>query len=180
MLRVEVVAEKWVEKIREKRIYIGKTCKSTIVSLIRYSSAVAKNMISSVLQTSIAGGEGLLAYKQTKEMDGQEEEREEGDSERYEIQQEFKFSRLNISETADLSINETLSRTIITSVTTLLALISIYVLGGEILKGFSLAMIIGVIIGTYSSIFVAAPILRYFKVSYKTMLKEKDEDKILP
>ena len=72
-----------------------------------------------------------------------------------------KFTRLNISETADLSINETLSRTIITSVTTLLALISIYVLGGEILRGFSFAMILGVIIGTYSSIFVAAPVLKF-------------------
>jgi preprotein translocase SecF subunit len=91
-----------------------------------------------------------------------------------------KYNRMNIEEISDLSINETLSRTIITSLTTLLALSSIFILGGEILKGFSLAMIIGVIIGTYSSIFVAAPILRYFKVSYKTMLKEKDEDKILP
>jgi preprotein translocase subunit SecF len=89
-----------------------------------------------------------------------------------------KFTRLNISETADLSINETLSRTIITSVTTLLALISIYVLGGEILRGFSFAMILGVIIGTYSSIFVAAPVLKYFKVTYKTL--EKEEEKIVP
>jgi preprotein translocase subunit SecF len=89
-----------------------------------------------------------------------------------------KFTRLNISETADLSINETLSRTIITSVTTLLALISIYVLGGEILRGFSFAMILGVIIGTYSSIFVAAPVLKFFKVTYKTL--EKEEKKIVP
>jgi preprotein translocase subunit SecF len=89
-----------------------------------------------------------------------------------------KYTRLKISETADLSINETLSRTIITSVTTLLALISIYVLGGEILRGFSFAMILGVIIGTYSSIFVAAPVLKFFKVSSKTL--EKDEEKIVP
>ena len=89
-----------------------------------------------------------------------------------------KFTRLNISETADLSINETLSRTIITSATTLLALMSIYILGGEILRGFSFAMILGVIIGTYSSIFVASPILKFFKVSYKTL--EKDEEKIVP
>ena len=89
-----------------------------------------------------------------------------------------KYTRLKISETADLSINETLSRTIITSVTTLLALVSIFVLGGEILKGFSFAMILGVIIGTYSSIFVAAPVLKFFKVSYKTL--EKDEEKIIP
>ncbi len=89
-----------------------------------------------------------------------------------------KYTKLNIGETSNLSINETLSRTIITSLTTLLALVSIYVLGGEILKGFSFAMILGVIIGTYSSIFVAAPVLKFFKVSYKTL--EKNEDKIIP
>ncbi|MBD1150385.1 protein translocase subunit SecF [Pelagibacterales bacterium SAG-MED29] len=89
-----------------------------------------------------------------------------------------KHTRLNISETANLSINETLSRTIITSVTTLLALLSIYILGGEILRGFSFAMILGVLIGTYSSIFVAAPVLKFFKVSYKTL--EKKEEKIVP
>ena len=89
-----------------------------------------------------------------------------------------KYSQLNISEISNLSINETLSRTIITSVTTLLALFSIFILGGEILRGFSFAMILGVIIGTYSSIFVAAPILKFFKVSYKTL--EKKEEKIVP
>jgi preprotein translocase subunit SecF len=89
-----------------------------------------------------------------------------------------KYHKLNIEEISNLSINETLSRTIITSATTLLALFAIFILGGEILRGFSFAMIIGVIIGTYSSIFVAAPILKYFKVSYKTM--QKDEEKIVP
>ena len=85
-----------------------------------------------------------------------------------------KFHKLDISDIANLSINETLARTIITSVTTLLALFSIFVLGGEILRGFSFAMILGVFIGTYSSIFVASPILKYFKVSYKTIEKEKE------
>ena len=89
-----------------------------------------------------------------------------------------KFNRLNIKEIADLSINDTLARTIITSVTTLLALLSIFILGGEILKGFSFAMILGVVIGTYSSIFVASPMLKFFKVTYKTL--EKDEEKIIP
>ena len=89
-----------------------------------------------------------------------------------------KFHKLNISDIADLSINETLARTIITSITTLLALFSIFILGGEILRGFSFAMILGVLIGTYSSIFVASPILKYFKVSYKTI--EKEEEKIVP
>jgi len=89
-----------------------------------------------------------------------------------------KFHKLDISDIANLSINETLARTIITSVTTLLSLFSIFILGGEILRGFSLAMILGVLIGTYSSIFVASPILKYFKVSYKTI--EKEEEKIVP
>ena len=89
-----------------------------------------------------------------------------------------KHTRLNINETANLSINETLSRTIITSLTTLLALFSIYILGGEILRGFAFAMILGVLIGTYSSIFVAAPVLKFFKVSYKTL--EKKDEKIVP
>ena len=89
-----------------------------------------------------------------------------------------KYTKISISDISNLSINETLARTIITSVTTLLALISIYILGGEILRGFSFAMILGVIIGTYSSIFVAAPILKFLKVSYKTL--EKEEEKIVP
>ena len=90
----------------------------------------------------------------------------------------FKYTKISISDIANLSINETLARTIITSITTLLALLSIYILGGEILRGFSFAMILGVLIGTYSSIFVASPILKFFKVSYKTL--EKDEEKIVP
>ena len=87
-----------------------------------------------------------------------------------------KYSKISIAEISDVSTNETLSRTLITSVTTLLALLSIYIFGGTILKGFSFAMIIGVIIGTYSSIFVAAPILNYTKVSQKTILKENAEN----
>tara|TARA_Y100001970_G_C14117365_1_gene794371 strand:+ start:118 stop:1026 length:909 start_codon:yes stop_codon:yes gene_type:complete len=88
-----------------------------------------------------------------------------------------KYPSFKIGDTANVSINETLSRTLITSVTTLLALISIFILGGEILRGFSLAMIFGVLIGTYSSIFVASPILKYLRVSYKTIMKDKDNEK---
>ena len=84
----------------------------------------------------------------------------------------LKYSKINTNEISNISVNETLSRTIITSLTTLLALGSIFILGGEILKGFSFAMILGVIIGTYSSIFVASPVLNYFKVTQKTLLKE--------
>tara|TARA_B100000949_G_scaffold173124_1_gene153702 strand:- start:269 stop:1177 length:909 start_codon:yes stop_codon:yes gene_type:complete len=87
-----------------------------------------------------------------------------------------KFSSSKIEEITNTSINETLSRTIITSLTTLLALTSIFVLGGEILRGFALAMIIGVIIGTYSSIFVASPILKYLNVSYKTIAKDQENN----
>ena len=86
-----------------------------------------------------------------------------------------KYSKIPISEISNTSTNQTLSRTLITSVTTLLALFSIYIFGGAILKGFSFAMIIGVIIGTYSSIFVAAPILKYTKVTQKSVLKENSE-----
>ena len=83
-----------------------------------------------------------------------------------------KFSDIKIFELTNISINETLSRTIITSVTTLLALLSIYFFGGEVLKGFSLAMILGVIFGTYSSIFIANPVLVFLRLSQKTILKE--------
>jgi len=87
-----------------------------------------------------------------------------------------KHSSIPISEISNTSTHETLSRTIITSLTTLLALLSIYIFGGEILKGFSFAMIIGVIVGTYSSIFVATPILNYTNVSQKSVLKEDIEN----
>ena len=72
--------------------------------------------------------------------------------------------RQDIQELINDAVNSTLPRTLKTSVTTLLALVSIYAFGGEILKGFSFALIWGVLIGTYSSIFVAAPILVFFKV----------------
>ena len=87
-----------------------------------------------------------------------------------------KYSDIKIYELTNISINETLSRTLITSITTLLALVSIFFFGGEILKGFSLAMIFGVIFGTYSSIYIANTILVRLKVSQKTVLR--DDDKI--
>ncbi len=70
-----------------------------------------------------------------------------------------KFKKMPMPEVLNLSINDTLSRTILTSTTTLLALIALYFLGGEGLRGFSFAMIWGVFVGTYSSIFVASPLL---------------------
>jgi len=86
-----------------------------------------------------------------------------------------KYSKITISDISNTSTNETLSRTLITSATTLLALFSIYIFGGAILKGFSFAMIIGVIVGTYSSIFVATPVLNYTNVNQKTILKDDTE-----
>jgi preprotein translocase SecF subunit len=83
-----------------------------------------------------------------------------------------KYSDIKIFDLTNISINETLSRTIITSTTTLLALVSIYIFGGKILEGFSLAMILGVIFGTYSSIYIANPILVLLNVTQKTILKE--------
>ena len=70
-----------------------------------------------------------------------------------------KFKKMDISELLDIAINQTLSRTVMTSVTTLLALIALYTLGGEVIRGFTFAMIWGVLVGTYSSIFIAAPLL---------------------
>ena len=75
-----------------------------------------------------------------------------------------KDDQKDLQELINESLNSTLSRTLKTSLTTLLALVSIYFFGGEILKGFSFALIWGVLIGTYSSIFVAAPVLIYFNV----------------
>ena len=87
-----------------------------------------------------------------------------------------KYSDIKIFELTNISINETLSRTLITSVTTLLALLSIFFFGGEVLKGFSLAMIFGVIFGTYSSIYIANTVLVRLNVSQKTVVK--DDSKI--
>ena len=70
-----------------------------------------------------------------------------------------KYKKMDLGELLDIAINETLSRTVMTSVTTLLALLALYVLGGEVIRGFTFAMIWGVIVGTYSSIFIASPLL---------------------
>ena len=85
-----------------------------------------------------------------------------------------KYSDIKIYDLTNISINETLSRTLITSITTLLALLSIFFFGGEILKGFSLAMIFGVIFGTYSSIYIANTVLVRLRVSQKTVLREDE------
>ncbi len=76
-----------------------------------------------------------------------------------------KFKKMELEELLDRSINETLSRTTLTSGTTLIALIALYVLGGEVIRGFTFAMIWGVVVGTYSSIFIASPLLLVMGVS---------------
>jgi preprotein translocase SecF subunit len=86
-----------------------------------------------------------------------------------------KYKKTDLKEVIDLSINDTLSRTTLTSVTTLLALIALAVVGGPVIAGFVLAMIWGVVIGTYSSIFVAAPVLLYLGVRREVFDKETDE-----
>ncbi len=77
----------------------------------------------------------------------------------------IKFKKRPLREVLDLSINETLSRTVMTSVTTLLALVALFVLGGDVIRGFVFAMIWGVIIGTYSSVFVASAVLLWLGVT---------------
>jgi len=78
-----------------------------------------------------------------------------------------KFKKMPIPELLNLSINNTLSRTIMTSLTTLLALVALWVFGGEVIRGFVNALIFGILIGTYSSIFVAAPILTFLNIRHK-------------
>ena len=96
------------------------------------------------------------------------------------IRENFKNSIIENIDTEDLtnsSINQTLSRTLITSLTTLLVLISLLIFGGEILFGFSFALIAGVIIGTYSSIYIASSTLLIMNISVKDIVIEIDEDK---
>lgn len=85
-----------------------------------------------------------------------------------------RFKKMPLSDLANLSINSTLSRTVMTSLTTLLALFSLYILGGEVIRGFTLAMIWGVFVGTYSSIFIASPVLMYLGVKRDWSEASKD------
>jgi preprotein translocase SecF subunit len=75
-----------------------------------------------------------------------------------------KYKKMPLVDLLDLSVNNTLSRTIMTSGTTLMALLALYILGGEVIRGFTFAMIWGILIGTYSSIFIAAPTLMWLGV----------------
>ena len=75
-----------------------------------------------------------------------------------------RYKKMPIIELLDRSVNETLGRTILTSFTTLLALIALYVFGGEVLRSFTFAMIWGVVVGTYSTVYIATPILTYLNI----------------
>jgi len=86
-----------------------------------------------------------------------------------------KYKKMEFTELFNLSINQTLSRTVITSVTTLLALFALYFLGGEVIRNFAIALIWGVVIGTYSSIALAVPFLLYMKPN-----RGDDDDKLMP
>lgn len=86
-----------------------------------------------------------------------------------------KYKKKPLTELLDLSINETLSRTTMTSVTTLLALIALYLFGGEVIQSFTLAMIFGIVIGTYSSIFLAAPFLIILNLRADSLDKSEDD-----
>ena len=85
-----------------------------------------------------------------------------------------RYKKMVIPQLLDMSINQMLPRTILTSVTTLLALFALYMLGGEVLASFTFAMIFGVIVGTYSSIFMAAPLLILFKLRPGALSQDDD------
>lgn len=87
-----------------------------------------------------------------------------------------KYKKMPLQELFNNAINKTLGRTIMTSFTTLLALIGLYVFGGEVIQGFVYALIFGIVIGTYSSIFVAAPILLIINIRRSTLEGLNDDD----
>ena len=91
-----------------------------------------------------------------------------------------KFKQMPLTELLNLSINATLSRTLLTSVTTLIALLTLYLFGGEVLRGFSFAMIWGVLVGTYSSIFIAVPLLVYMNLRRSGLIVGDTDDDDAP
>lgn len=94
-----------------------------------------------------------------------------------------KYRKMEISDLLDLSVNETLARTVMTSLTMLVTLVSLLIFGGEVLRGFSAAMTLGILIGTYSSIYVAAPMLIWMKVGPHSFIPEDanpQAEKIVP
>ncbi len=88
-----------------------------------------------------------------------------------------KFKKMPIFDLLNNAINQTLSRTLMTSITTLLALLALWTFGGEVIRGFVNALIFGIIIGTYSSVFVASPVLTFLNIRHTKAADEDDEDK---
>ena len=86
-----------------------------------------------------------------------------------------KYKRMSIGDMMDIAVNATLSRSVVTHVTVLLALFGLVIFGGEVIRGFSLAMLFGVVVGTYSSVFIAAPILIYLGVKVGDVKSETPE-----
>lgn len=87
-----------------------------------------------------------------------------------------KYRKMRLDELMDLSVNQTLSRTLMTSGTTLMPLFALYFYGGEVIRGFTAAMIWGIFVGTYSSIFVAAPLLKFLKLRQSDVATQEPED----
>lgn len=89
-----------------------------------------------------------------------------------------KYRKMGLDELMDLSVNQTLSRTLMTSGTTLMPLFALYFFGGEVIRGFTAAMIWGIFVGTYSSIFIAAPLLKFLKLRQSDVaLQELEENR---
>jgi len=88
-----------------------------------------------------------------------------------------RYNKLTITEVINLSLNQTLARTLMTSVTTLIALFALFFFGGEVIKGFTAAMIWGVVVGTYSSVFIASPMLLFFNIKREQMIIHSDDGK---
>jgi preprotein translocase SecF subunit len=91
-----------------------------------------------------------------------------------------KFRKKVLPDLINLSLNETLARTMMTSVTTLLALTALFYFGGEVIHGFTAAMIWGIFVGTYSSIFIASPVLLWFELRREEEETTKDGKEVIP
>ena len=91
-----------------------------------------------------------------------------------------KFRKKELPDLINLSLNETLARTMMTSVTTLLALTALFYFGGEVIHGFTAAMIWGIFVGTYSSVFIASPVLLWFELRREEEEEAKDGKEVIP
>jgi preprotein translocase SecF subunit len=87
-----------------------------------------------------------------------------------------KYKKLPMNDVLDMAINRTLTRTMLTSLTTLLALIALFLFGGQVIRGFTIGLIWGVVIGTYSSIFIAVPLLLYLKLRPSPATEPADQE----